>query len=163
MFHQMRCISPRAQGFEKRDGRVHALLPGFTSREGLGSRKQKGLRQVRPWRPRCCGFSNQAHKLNVFRFLVGNIHVRIGSDVRGRPCVHAKSLQSVQLFVTPMDCSPPGSSVHGILQGRILEWVAMPSSRGSYWPRDRTCVSYISCISRQFLYHQHHLGSRVGD
>ena len=38
----------------------------------------------------------------------------------------------------PMDCSPPGSFVHGILQARILEWVAMPSSRGSSQPRDRT-------------------------
>ena len=37
-----------------------------------------------------------------------------------------------------MDCSPPGSFVHGILQGRILEWVAMPSSRGSSQPRDYT-------------------------
>jgi len=38
----------------------------------------------------------------------------------------------------PMDCSPPGSSAHGILQARILEWVAMPSSRGSSQPRDQT-------------------------
>jgi len=37
-----------------------------------------------------------------------------------------------------VDCSPPGSSVHGILQARILEWVAMPSSRGSSHPRDQT-------------------------
>ena len=44
----------------------------------------------------------------------------------------------------PMDCSPPGSSVHGIPQARILEWVAMPSSRGS---------SCISCIGRRMLYH----------
>ena len=44
----------------------------------------------------------------------------------------------------PMDCSPPGSSVHGILQARILEWVAMPSSRGSSWPRDGTQVSHIA-------------------
>ena len=35
-------------------------------------------------------------------------------------------------FVTPMDCSPPGSSVHGILQARILEWVAMPFSKGIF-------------------------------
>ena len=42
----------------------------------------------------------------------------------------------------PMDCSLPGSSVHGILQARILEWVAMPSSRGSSQPRDRTQVFY---------------------
>ena len=38
----------------------------------------------------------------------------------------------------PMDCSQPGFSVHGILQARILEWVAIPSSRGSSWPRDWT-------------------------
>ena len=45
-----------------------------------------------------------------------------------------------------MDCSPPGSSVHGILQARMLEWVAMPSSRGSSRPRDRTRVSCSSWI-----------------
>ena len=48
----------------------------------------------------------------------------------------------------PHDCSPPGSSVHGILQARILEWVAMPSSRGSSQPRDRTQVS---CIADGFF------------
>ena len=47
-----------------------------------------------------------------------------------------------------MDCSPPGSSVHAILQVRILEWVAIPSSKGSSWPRDRT---WISCIAGGFL------------
>ena len=47
----------------------------------------------------------------------------------------------VRLFVTPMGCSPSGSSVPGIFQARILEWVAMPSFRGSSQPRDRTCVS----------------------
>ena len=49
--------------------------------------------------------------------------------------------QSCPILCDPMDCSPPGSSVHGILQARTLEWVAMPSSRGSSRPRDRTCVS----------------------
>ena len=49
----------------------------------------------------------------------------------------------------PMDCSPPGSSVCGVLQARILEWVTMPSSRGSSWCRDWTCIFYISCIYRQ--------------
>ena len=43
----------------------------------------------------------------------------------------ARLLQSCLTLMDPVDCSPPGSSVHGILQGRILEWVAMPSSRGS--------------------------------
>ena len=49
-----------------------------------------------------------------------------------------------------MDCSPPGFSVHGISQARILEWVAMSFSRGSSQPRDRICIS---CISRGILYH----------
>ena len=52
-----------------------------------------------------------------------------------------------------MDCSPSGSSVPGILQARILEWVAMPFSRGSSQPRDRTHISQVSCIGRQILYH----------
>ena len=51
----------------------------------------------------------------------------------------------------PMDCSPAGSSVHGILSARILEWVAMPSSRGSSRPRDQTCISYVSCIAGRFF------------
>ena len=49
----------------------------------------------------------------------------------------------------PMDCSPPGSSVHGILQARILEWVAIPFSRGSSQPKDRTQVS---CISGRYFH-----------
>ena len=56
----------------------------------------------------------------------------------------------------PTLCHPPGSSVCGILQARILEWVAMPFSRGSSRPRDRT---RISCIGRWILYRLTHLGS----
>ena len=63
-------------------------------------------------------------------------------------CVCAKSLQSCPTLYNPMDCSLPGSSVHGILQARILERVAMSSSRGSSQSRDRTHVSYISCMER---------------
>ena len=44
----------------------------------------------------------------------------------------------MSLFYNPMDWSPPGPSVHGISQARILEWVAVSCSRGSSWPRDRT-------------------------
>ena len=50
-----------------------------------------------------------------------------------------------------MDCSLPGSSVHGILQARILEWVATPFSRGSSWPRDQTHVFCYSCIASGFF------------
>ena len=52
----------------------------------------------------------------------------------------------------PYELSPPGSSVRGILQARILEWVAMPSSRGSSQPRSWIHVSYVSCIDRRVLY-----------
>ena len=73
-------------------------------------------------------------------------------------CIHAKSLQSCPTLCDPMDCSLSGSSVYGILQARILEWVAMSFSRGSSWPRDQACISYLSYIGRQVLYHEHHLG-----
>ena len=74
-------------------------------------------------------------------------------------CMRAKSLQSCPILCEPMDCNPPGFSVHGILQARILEWVAMPFCRGSSRPRDWTCVSYVSCGGRHVLYHLCHLGS----
>ena len=50
------------------------------------------------------------------------------------------------------ECSSLGSSVHGICQARILEWVAISFSRGSSWPRDRTRVSCVSCIDTWILY-----------
>ena len=68
-------------------------------------------------------------------------------------CEPAKWFQSSLILCDPMDCSPLGFPVHGILQARILEWIAMPSSRGFSQPRDWTYVSYVSCIGRQFLYH----------
>ena len=52
-----------------------------------------------------------------------------------------------------MDWSPPTSSVYGIFQARILEWVAISSSRGSSWPRDWTCISCVFCIGRWVIYH----------
>jgi len=60
--------------------------------------------------------------------------------------------KSCSTLVTPMDCSLPGSSVHGILQAKILEWVAISSSRESSQPRDWTCISCVSCIGRWILY-----------
>ena len=65
-------------------------------------------------------------------------------------CVHA---QSCLTLWNPMDCSLPGSSVHRVFQARILEWVAIFSSRGSSWPRDWTNVSCIFFIGRRILYH----------
>ena len=61
-------------------------------------------------------------------------------------------LSHVRLLETPMDCSPPGSSVHGILQARILEGVAISSPWGSSWPRDRAHISCVPGLGRQVLY-----------
>ena len=74
-------------------------------------------------------------------------------------CVYAQSRQSRPTLCDPVDCSPLGSSVHGILQTRILKWAAMPSSRGSSQPRDWTRSFYVSCTGRWVLNHKHHLGS----
>ena len=64
-----------------------------------------------------------------------------------------------QTLCDAMHSSPPGSSVHGILQARILEWIAISSSRGSSQPRDQIHISYVSCIGKGILSHQHHLWS----
>ena len=61
--------------------------------------------------------------------------------------------QSYLTLCDPMEWGPSGSSVHGILQARILECVAISSSRGSSQLRDQTRVSWVSCIGRQILYH----------
>ena len=68
----------------------------------------------------------------------------------------AKLLQSCPTLWDSRDCNPLGSYVHGILQARILEWVAISFSRGSSWPRDQTHISYVSCTGWWVLYHQHH-------
>ena len=65
-------------------------------------------------------------------------------------------VQKVKVLITwscptlcdPTECSPPGSSVHGILQERILEWVAISFPKGTSWPRDQT---WVSCIAFRFF------------
>ena len=65
-------------------------------------------------------------------------------------CVWVLVTQLCPTLCDPVDCSPPGSSVHGIFQPRILAWFAIFFSRGTSWPRDRT---HISWIGKQTLYH----------
>ena len=76
----------------------------------------------------------------VFKGLSANL-------ISGITCVY---VQSCPTLWDPMDCSPPGFSVHGILQARILEWIAISFSRGYSQPRDQTLISFISCIGRFF-------------
>ena len=99
---------------------------------------------------------------NTFLCDTGNAYVETGcgsvSEIADCHTVVTKKSESesenevAQLCPTlcnPMDCSPPGSSVHGILQARILEWVAISFSRGSSQPRDQT---WVSCIAgRRFI------------
>ena len=80
-------------------------------------------------------------------------------SLRHDVCECTKSLRSCQILCNPKDHSPPGSSVHGMLQARVLEWVAIPIGiqtfppEESYQPRDQTHISYVSCIGRLVLYH----------
>ena len=69
----------------------------------------------------------------------------------------ALSLQSCPILGNPVDCSLPGSSIHRILQARTLDRFAMLSSRGSFWPRDQTCISFLNW--QTVLYHWRHLES----
>ena len=76
---------------------------------------------------------------NYFFFLINEIQLCLLTKK-----VKVKSLSRCPTLCNPMDCSPPGSSVHGILQARELEWAAISFSRGSSQPRDRTQVSHIA-------------------
>ena len=69
--------------------------------------------------------------------------------------------QSCPTLCDFMDCSPPGSSVHRIFQARILEWVAISSSRESSRPRDWTCVSCVSCLGKRVLYQLSHWENHI--
>ena len=62
--------------------------------------------------------------------------------------MHAHSCPTL---CNPTDCSPAGSTVHGIVLARILEWAAISSSRGSSPPRDQTCISFFSCVAGRFF------------
>ena len=99
--------------------------------------KWGGVAFLAPWVKAACG---------PFDDLKERLGLRVKH--KGEKCTCTKSLQSCPTLCDVMDCSPPGSSVHGILQARILEWLAMPFSRGSFQPRDRT---WVSCIAGRFF------------
>ena len=91
----------------------------------------------------CGKTENQTvHDIGINTDLINVVHV----------CVCSVA-QSCPTLCNPMGCISPGPSVHGIFQARILEWVAISSSRGSCQPRDQTRVSYVSSIGRWVPYH----------
>ena len=79
------------------------------------------------------------------------VHLRAYLTYMQSVCMHAKLLQLCPAFCDPMDCSPPGSSVPGIFQAKILDWVAISFSRASFQLRDRTRVSCTSCTAGRFF------------
>ena len=87
------------------------------------------------WR-HCPGFCFHLLLFLHVIFLADQTHSTLTLRPLLRGCLCAESLQSCLNLCGPMDCSPPGSSVHGILQARMLEQAAISFSRGSSWPRD---------------------------
>ena len=83
----------------------------------------------------------------VCSYSLRRIHRGVLSSPLDCSCVCAKALQSCLTLCVPVDGNPPGSSVRGILQARILEWVTVASSRESSQPRDPTCVSCDRCVA----------------
>ena len=102
------------------------------------------------------GLANTVNSLPSSSWISEFISTFFALCYKWRVCACA---QSCPTLWDPIDYSPPGSSAHGILQARILEWVAISSSRGSSWPRDRVYASWGSCSGRQFLYPLSYQGS----
>ena len=90
----------------------------------------------------------QARVLEWVAIAFSDLHTHTHTHTHTQTYTCSKSLHSWPTLCDPMDHSPPGSSVHGILQSIILEWVAISFSRRSSQPRDATCLSYVSCIDR---------------
>ena len=86
-----------------------------------------------------------AHKLVMIAAILNN-----NQSSRMRVLKHSVGL-SCPTLCNPMDCTPPGSSVHGILQARILEWVAMPSSRGFSRPRIKPMFLVSPALANGFV------------
>ena len=96
----------------------------------------------------CCSSTVTAE--SYFVFIFGHFLWQLNTIVP--VCLHACVCSVAQLCLTlcnPVDCSPPGSSVHGTLRARIMEWVAISFSRGSSRPRDGTCISCVTYVGRQ--------------
>ena len=107
------------------------------------------------WKPMSINYINKCSLL-IYLFYSLNETTQIYKNmwvgnkliyVYARILCYAHSLQLFLTLCNHIDDSPPDSSVHGILQIRRQEWVAMPSSRGSSWPRDQTYIFRMSCIA----------------
>ena len=98
-----------------------------------------------------CTSSTRRVVYSVSNVAVGSQEAREKAHPKKSGIHCAESLRSCLTLCDPMDCSLSGSSVHGILQAKVLEWVAMPSSRGSSRPRSQTHISCGSFIVGGFF------------
>ena len=92
--------------------------------------------RVHKWPGKCCSVNLESKRVYLYRIC------------EWWKWKESEVAQSCPTLCNPMDCSLPGSSIHGIFQARILEWVAISFSRGSSWPRDQARVSLI--VGRRF-------------
>ena len=96
----------------------------------------------------CCFLLSSYLKVGVYLIFI-IITLPVTSEVLGGcVCLCVLVAQLCLTLCDPVDSCPPGSSVHGIAQARVLEWVAIPFSRGSSWPWDQT---WVSCTAGRFL------------
>ena len=94
------------------------------------------------------GESSQPRDWTLISHIAGRLFTNWATREDLAPQKESEVTQSCPTLCNPMDYSPPGSSVHGIFQARVPEWVAISFSRGSSWPRDRTRVYHI--VGRRF-------------
>ena len=100
---------------------------------------------------KCCtqyaskfGKLSSAHRTGKCQFSFQSQRKAMPKNVKSKESERSEVTQSCPTLCDPMDYSLPGSSIHGIFQARVLEWVAISFSRGSLWPRDQTQVSHIA-------------------
>ena len=121
------------KGFYFRLGiRKSETVSGSVVSDSLWSHGQRSL----------AGYSQMFLIQNIKIFYISTLTIYSTRCLKVEGRVKVLVAQSCLTPYDPVDCSQPGSSVPGILQARILEWVAMPSSRGSSWSRDQTQVSH---------------------
>ena len=123
----------------KRHYHIGRTVTGFCE----GQDEENDMRGLgkRQWRPPKTALKDVTH-LNKFRL----------NQSINQP-MYVLCTQLHLTLCNPMDCSLPGSSVHGIFQARILQQVVITYFRGSSPPRDQTWVSWVSCDGRQILHH----------
>ena len=133
----------------------HILLLKEVS-HGQRRKKEKNKRKREresPWMER-----DRPEYMGPFSTCISSVIVRKSSDSLPVPCSQLRSsyvnarmcAKLCPILYDSVDCSPPGSSVHGTSQATTLEWIAIFSSRESSRPRNQTCVC---CIVRQILHH----------